>query len=287
MRKSKLIFGLLMLISVNVMAEKKLSIASPDQQIQLHFVNADNGSIQYQVNYKSRSVVAPSSLGFRLSEPVISLMNFDVLSVDSSLVNNSWEPVWGEQKTIVNHYRELKIALSDRSKDKIRMDLIFRVYNDGVVFRYEFPVQPNLMHFIVADEISQINMTGDHQAFWIPGDYDTNEYSYYNSALSKIDASGGTFAQEIHAKTFFDSNAVQTPLIMKSKEGIYINIHEAALSNYPAMNLILNKKLLVSSHTSYPMQWATKPIYKHRQKRPGVRSCSVIKRPHCLHQKQY
>jgi hypothetical protein len=242
MRKSKLIFGLLMLISVNVMAEKKLSIASPDQQIQLHFVNADNGSIQYQVNYKSRSVVAPSSLGFRLSEPVMSLMNFDVLSVDSSVVNNSWEPVWGEQKTIVNHYRELKIALSDRSKDKIRMDLIFRVYNDGVVFRYEFPVQPNLMHFIVADEVSQINMTGDHQAFWIPGDYDTNEYSYYNSALSKIDASGGTFAQEIHAKTFFDSNAVQTPLIMKSKEGIYINIHEAALSNYPAMNLILNKK---------------------------------------------
>ena len=242
MRKSKLIFGLLMLISANVMAEKKLSIASPDQQIQLHFVNADNGSIQYQVNYKSKAVVAPSSLGFRLSEPVMSLMNFDVLSVDSSVVNNSWEPVWGEQKTIVNHYRELKIALSDRSKDKIRMDLIFRVYNDGVVFRYEFPVQPNLMHFIVADEISQINMTGDHQAFWIPGDYDTNEYSYYNSALSKIDASGGTFAQEIHAKTFFDSNAVQTPLIMKSKEGIYINIHEAALSNYPAMNLILNKK---------------------------------------------
>lgn len=242
MRKTNFIFGLLMLITVNGMAERKLSIASPDQQIQLNFLNTDNGSIQYQVNYKSRPVVTPSTLGFRFSEPVMSLLNFDVMSVDSSVVNNNWEPVWGEQKTIVNNYRELKIALSDRSKDKIRMDLIFRVYNDGVVFRYEFPVQPNLMHFIVADEISQINMTGDHQAFWIPGDYDTNEYSYYNSSLSKIDASGGTFAQEIHAKTFFDSNAVQTPLIMKSKEGIYINIHEAALSNYPAMNLILNKK---------------------------------------------
>lgn len=242
MRKTKFIFGFLMLITVNGMAERKLSIASPDQQIQLNFLNTDNGSIQYQVNYKSRPVVTPSTLGFRFSEPVMNLMNFDVMSVDSSVVNNSWEPVWGEQKTIVNNYRELKIALSDRSKDKIRMDLIFRVYNDGVVFRYEFPVQPNLMHFIVADEMSQINMTGDHQAFWIPGDYDTNEYSYYNSSLSKIDASGGTFAQEIHAKTFFDSNAVQTPLIMKSKEGIYINIHEAALSNYPAMNLILNKK---------------------------------------------
>jgi hypothetical protein len=121
------------------------------------------------------------------------------------------------------------------------MHIIFRVFNEGVGFRYEFPQQEKLTHFVIADERSQFKLTGDHKAFWIPGDYDTNEFTYYTTKLSEVDATGGTKVQEIHAKTFFDKNAVQTPLMLKTASNLYINIHEAALLDYPAMNLVLDK----------------------------------------------
>lgn len=232
------------IISLNVLAETDLSVSSPDKNLNLEFHQNADGGIFYTVYYKGNSIIAPSHLGFSLKEPELSLIYFDLLSMDSSMVDDSWDPVWGETKTIRNNYKELYLKLSGRSKPNIIINVIFRVFNDGVAFRYEFPTQPNLMHFIIKDELSEFGMTGDHQAFWIPGDYDTNEYAYYHSKLSGIDATGGGFAQEIHAKTFFDKNAVQTPLMMKTKKGIYINIHEAALSNYPAMNLVIDKASL-------------------------------------------
>jgi hypothetical protein len=131
--------------------------------------------------------------------------------------------------------------LKDHSNSGITITIIFRVFNNGVGFRYEFPKQDKLNHFVIADELTEFAMTGDHKTFWIPGDYDTNEFAYYTTKLSEIDATGGGKAQEIAAKTFFDKNAVQTPLMMKSAEGLYINIHEAALINYPAMDLVLDK----------------------------------------------
>ncbi len=244
MYKTKLLTVIFVLSWFFADAQKTIEMYSPNQSVKLSVSGNGNGVMVYGLQYKGKQVVAPSTLGFRLSEPARTLTSFEWQAVDSSYVNENWEPVWGETKSITNHYRELKLSLADLSKEKTRINIVFRVYNDGIAFRYEFPEQTNLMHFIVADELSQIRMTGDHNAFWIPGDYDTNEYAYYNSSLSKIDASGGTFAQEIHAKSFFDTNAVQTPLMMKSADGLYINIHEAALSNYPAMNLILNKSNL-------------------------------------------
>lgn len=228
-----------------VMADNSLTISSPNQQIQLGVVHRDNGDLMYRVFYKGKAVITPSGLGMKLNNPAVSLIKFDLQSVDSAYTDETWTPVWGEQSRIRNNYKQLLLKLRDRSGSGILLQIVFRVFDDGVGFRYIFPQQDKLNHFIIGEELSQFGMTGDHQAHWIPGDYDTNEYAYYHSPLSKVDASGGGFAQEIHAKTFFDKNAVQTPLMMKTAEGLYINLHEAALLNYPAMNLVLNKETFI------------------------------------------
>jgi len=227
-----------------VYAGQSIRLSSPDGNIQLGVNHADNGQLAYQVTYKGKTVIAPSGLGFTLKTPAASLTRFNWVSADSSVTDQTWSPVWGEQSSIRNHYKQLIVAVADRSGSGILLHVIFRVFNDGVGFRYEFPQQDSLKHFIVADELTQFAASGDHKAFWIPGDYDTNEFSYYTTKLSEVDATGGGAAQEIHAKTFFDKNAVQTPLMMKSADGLYINIHEAALVNYPAMNLVLDKATL-------------------------------------------
>lgn len=222
-------------------ADQSITISSPDNNIQLGILHRTNGDIVYRVFYKGKKAIEPSGLGMKLKNPELSLLKFDLLAIDSSVTDETWKPVWGEVSSIRNNYKQIVLKLADRSGSGIQIQVIFRIFNDGVGFRYSFPAQAKLNHFIIADELTQIAVTGDHNAFWIPGDYDTNEYGYYNSSLSKIDASGGGFAQEIHAKTFFDNNAVQTPLMMKSADGLYINLHEAALLNYPAMNLVLDK----------------------------------------------
>jgi hypothetical protein len=222
-------------------ADQFINISSPDGAIRLGLQHPERGELLYQVSYKGKTVITPSGLGFRLKGPAALLMKFDILKIDSSAVDETWKPVWGEQSSIRNNYKEIRLQLSDVNGSGITIRIIFRVFNDGVGFRYEFPKQTKLNHFIVADELTQFTVTGDHKAFWIPGDYDTNEFSYYTTKLSEIDATGGGAAQEIHAKTFFDKNAVQTPLMMKSADNLYINIHEAALTNYPAMNLVLDK----------------------------------------------
>ncbi|HLG41036.1 MAG TPA: glycoside hydrolase family 97 protein [Chitinophagaceae bacterium] len=224
-----------------VYADQSITIHSADGNIQLGLNSLDNGDLVYRLFLKGKTVIAPSVLGFKLATPQFSLTKFDVIKIDSSLVDETWKPVWGEQSSIRNNYRQLTVHLKDKSGSGVLLTIMFRVFNDGLGFRYEFPKQEKLNHFIIADELTQFAMTGDHNAFWIPGDYDTNEYAYYTSKLSQVDASGGGLAQEIHAKTFFDKNAVQTPLMMKSDNGLYINLHEAALVNYPAMNLVLDK----------------------------------------------
>lgn len=228
-------------------ADQSIHLHSPDGNIQLGVDHSNNGGLTYTVTYKGKTVIASSGLGFTLEVPAASLVRFARISIDSSVVDGSWKPVWGEQSTIRNHYKQLVVRATDTSG--IVVNIIFRVFNDGVGFRYEFPQQDKLNHFIVADELTQFAVNGDHKAFWIPGDYDTNEFTYYTTKLSEVDATGGGAAQEIHAKTFFDKNAVQTPLMMKSADGLYINIHEAALVNYPAMDLVLNKpSLTFTSH---------------------------------------
>ncbi len=239
------LYTLLLLISVSVTlhagTEITWSIPSPDNRTELNVIHMSDGSVAYRLFFNRQPVMGTSFLGMRLKSPDISLTRFTVTRVDSSRRDESWKPVWGETRLIRNHYREFSLTMTDQGGSGIQLQIVFRVADDGVGFRYVFPRQEKLNHFIIADELTQFTVTGDHKAFWIPGDFDTNEYGYYTSNLSAVDATGGGFAQEIHAKTFFDRNAVQTPLMMKTAEGLYINIHEAALVNYPAMNLVLDK----------------------------------------------
>ncbi|MBI5857978.1 MAG: glycoside hydrolase family 97 protein [Sphingobacteriales bacterium] len=218
-----------------------IDVRSPNGSVMLTIIHEEDFSILYKVFYKGKTAVEYSRLGMKLKTPDVSLTNFDLTGVDTSAVDETWKPVWGEVSSIRNNYKQLVLKLTDRSGSGIQLQIIFRVFDDGIGFRYLFPLQSSLNHFIIADELTEFDMTGDHKAFWIPGDYDTNEYSYYTSNLNAIDATGGSFAQEIHAKTYFDKNAVQTPLMMKSADGLYFNIHEAALLNYPAMDLVIDK----------------------------------------------
>lgn len=242
--KTLLAFLLAITASVVLYAQQTLKTFSPSGQVQLETVLDNSGELQYRLLFKNKEAVGLSSLGLRLSTPAIDLNRFSVVSIDSASKDETWETVWGEDRRIRNNYREIAYLLQNKNGTPVKLRIVFRVFNDGVGFRYEFPQQENLHHFVVADELTGFAMTGDHKTFWIPGDYDTNEYTYYTSPLSKIDASGGGSAQEIHAKTFFDKNAVQTPLMMKAAGGLYLNIHEAALLNYPAMNLVLDKATL-------------------------------------------
>lgn len=221
--------------------QQLIQTSSPDKNIQLQITHLENGGLQYAVAYKGKAVIEPSGLGMKLADPAVQLNSFTLDQVDSAYTDETWTPVWGEQAQIRNQYRQVLLSLTDKNGSGTRLQVVFRVFNDGVGFRYIFPQQDKLGYFILADELTTFDLTGDHDAHWIPGDYDTNEYGYYHCALSKVDASGGGFAQEIHAKTFFDKNAVQTPLMLKTADGLYINLHEAALVNYPAMNLVLDK----------------------------------------------
>jgi hypothetical protein len=238
--KKSILFLLGISLCFVTFAEQKNSISSPNGMITLSFYKNDNGNISYEMFFKNKSVIKPSALGFKFSKPDLVLNQFDIIKIDSSSFDESWKPVWGEQSLIRNNYHELSISLKNNASGII-IKIVFRVYNEGIGFRYEFPEQQNLNHFIIADELTQFSMTGDHKTFWIPGDYDTNEYAYSTTKLSAIDANRGEASKEIAVRYIAGSNVVQTPLMMKTDEGLYINIHEAALVNYPAMDLMIDK----------------------------------------------
>jgi hypothetical protein len=155
--------------------------------------------------------------------------------------DTKWKPVWGDVKEIRDNYNQLTVSLSQKGEKAIRFNIIFKVFDDGVGFRYEFPQQKNLGHFIVSEEKTEFHLTGDHKAFWIPGDYDSNEFNPNVTKLSEVNGEDPKYAANIFAHQFFDKDAVQTPLMLKTNDGLYINIHEAALVNYPAMNLHIDK----------------------------------------------
>lgn len=215
------------------------TIQSPDQRSKLSFSLSGNGEPIYQLTFNKGQVIKPSKLGLELKGQPNLLSGFSVAKIDSSVIDESWNPVWGEVKTIRNNHRELVVTLLQKETSR-SIVVRFRVFNDGLGFRYEFPDQPQLTHFIIANEKTEFNLTGDHKTFWIPGDYDTNEYNYYTTHISEITPERMKSADEIAAR-FPIVGAVQTPLMMKSKEGLYINIHEAALINYPAMILDVNR----------------------------------------------
>jgi hypothetical protein len=178
----------------------------------------------------------------REKDPQTSLYDgFSVSDVQNSTFDEIWEPVWGETKEIRNHYNEMAVTLTQKATDR-NMIIRFRLFDDGLGFRYEFPQQKNLVYFVVKEELTQFAMTGDHTAYWIPGDYDTQEYDYTISKLSEIRGINKGGRQENLSQTGFSDTGVQTALQLKTADGIYINLHEAALINYGAMHLNLDDR---------------------------------------------
>ncbi len=243
------VFMLILLLYTTSLAQKNIEIQSPNTRIKLGLALASNGSITYRVSINNITIIRPSSLGFKLAKPAVLLNRFAITSTDSTEHLDTWQPVWGETHSITNHYKEIKLHLKAVSSN-ILLDIIFRVFNDGVGFRYEFPEQTNFKHFIVADELTQFNLSANNKTFWIPGDYDTNEYLYNTTLFTGIKAlAAANKEKDIAVKSIIGDNAVQTPLMMKTPEGIYLNIHEAALVNYPVMHLLADTpKLGLTSH---------------------------------------
>ncbi len=236
--------------SASLEAQTIASLASPNKLIEVKLIQSPEKQIQYQISYKSKEVIAPSSLGFTFKKPVADLRKFNIIRIDSSTFDETWSPILGEVKDIRNQYKQLSLELKDAGISGIIIQINFRIYDDGIGFRYNFPKQDNLNHFIVDNEWSTFKMTGDHTAFWIPGDYDTNEYTYNKSKLSEIDASAAAAKEKDIALTSpIGKNFVQSPLMLKSAEGLYINVHEAALLNYPVMHLQVNGSTLTSQLT--------------------------------------
>lgn len=234
-----------------VMAQQSESIEMG--RVKLSFTLNEVGAPVYAVYFDNKPIVASSSLGFKLEDDSTFYKNFTVLGTERKSFDETWQPVWGEVKNIRNHYNELTVHLKQSTAPNRLLDVVFRVFEDGVGFRYVFPKQPNLSYFIVTDEVTQFHLTGDHKTFWIPGDYDTNEYPYTTSALSAIDnrelVKNST---DIAVRVAPDPYAVQTPLMMKTADNLYINIHEAALLNYPAMQLHVNGSNFLLSSSLVP-----------------------------------
>lgn len=238
--KLKLIISALLFSALNVDADV---VTSPNGIVSIDF-QLKNGIPTYKVDYKGKPVIKESRLGLELRDGKNLMDGFEQLNATTSTFDETWQPVWGEVKEIRNHYNELFAELKQPSTD-CYMNIRFRVYDDGVGFRYEFPQQKNLVYFVIKEEHSQFAMTGDHTAWWIPGDYDTQEYDYTESKLSEIRSLLSNAVTPNASQTVFSPTGVQTSLQMKTDEGLYINLHEAALVDYSCMHLNLDDKNLV------------------------------------------
>ncbi|RUA33063.1 MAG: glycoside hydrolase family 97 protein [Bacteroidetes bacterium] len=222
-------------------------LKSPNENFTLEFTIED-GQPTYQLNLKNKGIIKPSTLGLELVDTEDLIGNFEIINSENSTFDEIWKPVWGETSTIRNHYNELLVSLKQKETGRL-MNIRFRLFNDGLGFRYEFPQQDKLSYFTVKEEKTQFAMTGDHKAWWIAGDYDTQEYDYTTSKLSEIRGLMDKAVTPNVSQMPFSETGVQTALMMKSKDGIYINLHEAALTEYSAMHLELDDKNMVfTSH---------------------------------------
>ena len=220
-------------------------LRSPSGNFEMNFSLQKDGTPVYELAYKGKEIIKPSRLGLELKNDSISLLNnFEVEKVDTGSFDETWKPVWGEVSTIRNHYNEMAVTLHQKIPDR-KMVIRFRLFNDGLGFRYEFPEQKNLIYFIIKEERTEFAMTGDHTAFWIPGDYDTQEYDYTTSKLSEIRKLMKGAITPNASQEQFSPTGVQTALMMKTSDGLYINLHEAALINYSCMSLNLDDTTMV------------------------------------------
>lgn len=234
-------FLLVLFMSRAAMAE---SITSPNGQLQLNFSVNSQGEPVYELFYKGKAVIKPSKLGLELKNDPGLMNGFTLADTQTSTFDETWEPVWGEVKQIRNYYNEMAVTLDQKAQDR-NIIIRFRLFDDGLGFRYEFPLQKNLNYFVIKEERTQFAMTGDHKAFWIPGDYDTQEYDFTESKLSEIRGLMKSAITGNASQTQFSPTGVQTSLQMKTADGLYINLHEAALVDYSCMHLNLDDKNLI------------------------------------------
>jgi hypothetical protein len=220
-------------------------LKSPNGELTLNFYLEAGGVPTYQLSYKNQEVIKPSHLGLELKDDKKSLLNdFVILKAENSAFNEAWQPVWGEEKEIRNEYHELAVSLQQNKTNRL-LTIRFKLFNEGLGFRYEFPTQENLIYFVIKEERTQFAMTGDHTAFWIPGDYDTQEYDYTKSKLSEIRTKFDSAVTGNASQKQFSKAGVQTALMMKTGNGLYINLHEAALVNYACMHLNLDDENMI------------------------------------------
>lgn len=222
---------------------RAVTVTSPDGNVSVD-VDVVGGKPTYSMTYKNKPVIKSSTMGLELTDAPDLLDGFQIVGTETDSKDETWQPVWGENKDIRNHYNELLVELNQPETDR-RMNLRFRVYDDGMGFRYEFPQQKNLTYFTVKNEKTQFAMTGDHTAWWIPGDYDTQEYDYTESRLSEIRPHMEAAITDNLSQTQFSPTGVQTSLQMKTDDGLYINLHEAALVDYSCMHLNLDDRNMV------------------------------------------
>ena len=217
-------------------------LKSPNGRLVMHFEVDGMGCPVYTLSYKGKPVIKRSRLGLE-AEDFSLREGFQLQKAETATFDETWKPVWGEVSSIRNHYNELAVTLHQPKEDRT-IRIRFRLYDDGLGFRYEFPEQKNLVYFVIKDEYSEFAMAGDHKAFWIPGDYDTQEYDYTESHLSEIRKLMKAAVTFNTSQTPFSPTGVQTALMMKSADGLYINLHEAALVDYPCMSLELDDKTM-------------------------------------------
>ncbi|RTY76176.1 glycoside hydrolase family 97 protein [Flavobacterium sp. LS1R10] len=248
----------------NVAAQQ---LKSPNQKFTMDFSLLSDGTPSYTLSYKNNVVIKPSKLGLELKSDKKTMLfdltystnpaekellfdknsllnNFTITDTQTATFDENWKPVWGEVASIRNHYNELAVTLNQKETDR-KIVIRFRLFDDGLGFRYEFPSQKNLTYFVIKEERTQFAMTGDHTAFWIPGDYDTQEYDYTTSKLSEIRGLSEKATTANVSQKSFSTTGVQTSLMLKTADGLYINLHEAALINYSCMHLNLDDKNMV------------------------------------------
>lgn len=230
-------------MAINVSNIAAQNITSPDGELSLTF-SLNEGTPTYKVDYKGAPVILESRLGFYLNGAEDLLDGFTILGSEQSTFDETWEPVWGEETAIRNHYNELLVHLEQKATAR-KMDIRIRLFDDGYGLRYEFPRQEGLTYFTIKEERTEFALTGDHRAFWMPGDYDTQEYDYFDSRLSEMGAIAADHVSGNASTTRFSDWGVQTALTMKSDEGLYITLHEAALVDYSCMHLLYNPETKV------------------------------------------
>lgn len=229
------------LIALNCSAQL---LKSPNGNFELDFKLNEKGIPTYSLKFKGHEIIKPSKLGLELVDQTNLIENFKLLDKKTTSFDETWKPVWGEYKEIRNHYNEIAFTLQQNTTERI-MIVRFRLFNDGLGFRYEFPEQKNLTYFVIKEEHTEFAMTGNHKAFWIPGDFDTQEYNYTISKLSEIKSLNEKAMTGNVSQKGFSLTGVQTALMLKTDAGLYINLHEAALIDYSCMHLNLDEKNLI------------------------------------------